>query len=466
MNRFKKNKNLYSALSEYADTNMYPFHMPGHKRNTNMLGVSFPFNMDITEIDGFDNLHDANGILRDITDKAKKLFHSEHSYMLINGSTCGILAAVRTVTQYGNEIIIARNCHKAVYNGCALNNLKMHFIYPPQDISSGVCGSVTAESVRNAIKSHPKAKAVVITSPTYEGVISDIESIAQTAHDFGIPLLVDNAHGAHQIFCSFCKGEPVSEGADIVISSLHKTLPSLTQTAIAHINGSLVDAKMFERQLAIFETSSPSYILMASIDNCLDFLLNSKEKFEKYSNRLEDFSDSVKGLRHLTVLCHGNDSVNNHNFYSFDMGKIVICTSGASMNGVELMQILRQKYCLELEMSYPFYAVAMTSVCDTAKGFTRLSYALSEIDSTLTQSCTKSLPLELPMPKHSGINPLELHDNNNISIENIENSIGKVSDRYIYAYPPGVPIIIPGEIVDKETAEYINKLIECGVNVV
>lgn len=466
MNRFMKNKNLYSALSEYAETNMYPFHMPGHKRNTNMLGVSFPFNMDITEIDGFDNLHDANGILKNITDKTRTIFHSEHSYMLINGSTCGILAAVRTVTQYGDEIIIARNCHKAVYNGCALNNLKIHFIYPPQDISSGVCGSVTEESVRNAIESYPNANAVVITSPTYEGVISDIKSIAQTAHDFGIPLIVDNAHGAHQIFCDFCKGEPVGDGADIVISSLHKTLPSLTQTAIAHINGSLVDPKKFQKQLAVFETSSPSYILMASIDNCMDFLLNSEEAFKKYSNRLEKFSDSVKGLQHLTVLCHGNDSVVNHNFFSFDMGKIVICTSGTSISGVELMQILRQKYCLELEMSYPFYAVAMTGVCDTSEGFARLSYALSEIDKTLTKCEKKSLPLEIPTPKHSVINPFKLQESDNISIENIYNSIGQVSDRYIYAYPPGIPIIMPGEIVDKETAEYINKLIESGVNVV
>lgn len=464
MNSFDKNKNLYSALSEYADTAMYPFHMPGHKRNTKMLGVSLPFNIDITEIDGFDNLHDASGILKNTSDKAREVFHSEHSYMLINGSTCGILAAIRTVANYGDEIITARNCHKAVYNGCSLNNLKMHFIYPPQDKSSGVCGSVTAESVQKAIEAHPKAKAVIITTPTYEGVISDIESIAQAVHRKGIPLIVDNAHGAHQVFCDFCKGEPVACGADIVISSLHKTLPSLTQTAVAHINGTLVNHKSFEKQLAIFETSSPSYVLMASIDNCFDFLLGRREEFRRYKERLAKFSDNIKGLRHLTVLCHGNDSAANHNFYSFDVGKIVICTVGTSVNGVELMRILRHTYGLELEMSYPFYAVAMTSVCDTDEGFSRLANALLEIDSTLTESTAKSLPLEMPVPKSSGINPLTLPDDNDDTP--LENLTGTVSNRYIYAYPPGVPIIIPGEIIDRKTVEYINRLVETGVKVI
>ena len=245
--------------------------------------------------------------------------------MLINGSTCGILSAIRTVTNYGDNIIIARNCHKSVYNGCLLNNLEINFIFPPQDESSGVCGSVSPESVLEAIKGSPDSKAVVITSPTYEGVISDIRSISRITHSYGIPLIVDNAHGAHQRFFGLMDGEPVECGADIVISSLHKTLPSLTQTAVAHINGDIIDHRRFEKELAIFETSSPSYILMASIDKCLDFLKNDCDLFEKYKLRLQKFSESINKLKYLKVLCHGSDSISNHNFYSFDPGKIVIC---------------------------------------------------------------------------------------------------------------------------------------------
>ena len=460
MTNSKKQTNLYSKLKDYSKTENYPFHMPGHKRNTDILGVSLPFDIDITEIDGFDNLHDSSGILKAAAQKAEKLFRSEHSYMLINGSTCGILAAIHTVTKYNDTIIIARNCHKSVYNGCMLNNLKMKFIFPEQDKLSGVSGSISSESVLAAIEKNPKAKAVVITSPTYEGVISDIKSIAEIAHSFDIPLIVDNAHGVHQTFCDFCGGEPVSSGADIVISSLHKTLPALTQTAAAHINGDLVPHRKFENALSIFETSSPSYILMSSIDSCFDFLSDSGEYFEKYAYKLREFSKSVKNLKHLKILCHGGDDISNHNFYSFDFGKIVICTVGTNISGVELMNILRNKYHLELEMSYPFYAVAMTSVCDTEEGFKRLSAALLEIDKGI-KSDGKAVPiLTMPKPKNSGLSlqsALELSDS--------ESNRLKISNRYIYAYPPGVPIIIPGEIFNSDIFEYIRKLEDSGVTV-
>lgn len=435
--------------------------MPGHKRNTDLLGVSLPFNIDITEIYGFDDLHSPSGILKSAAQKAEKLFHSTHSYMLINGSTCGILAAIYAVTKYGDDIIIARNCHKSVYNGCMINNLKLRFIRPKQDTESGVNGSITPESVREAIEACPTAKAVVITSPTYEGVISDIKSIAEITHRHNIPLIVDNAHGAHQLFLQNAKGEPISCGADIVISSLHKTLPSLTQTAAAHVNGDLVHPKKFENALSIFETSSPSYVLMSSIDGCFDFLMNSGELFSEYEKRLRDFSERMKALKHLKILCHGNDNITNHNFYAFDIGKIVICTVGTNISGTELMNILREKYNIELEMSYPFYAVAMTSVCDKSEGFERLAAALIETDGAI-KSDEKAVPiLTLPEAKSSGIGLREAAE-----LAGGGTDYPKISGRYIYAYPPGVPIVIPGEIVDEEILRYVEELRRCGVRVI
>lgn len=463
MKSFNNNLNLYDSLKNYSKSDACPFHMPGHKRNTDLLGNSLPYDIDITEINGFDNLHNADGILKNAADKAKEVFHSEHSYMLINGSTCGILAAVRTVTHYGDEIIIARNCHKAVYNGCLLNNLDMHFIHPQQDKKSGVSGSISPQSIKKAVEQYPRSRAVIITSPTYEGVISDIRAIADIVHSHNIPLIVDNAHGAHQPFCDFCKGEPISNGADIVISSLHKTLPSLTQTAIAHINGNLVNPKAFERQLAIFETSSPSYILMASMDHCFDFLLNNRDAFIQYKNKLTAFSASMRELKHLTVLCHGNDSLENHNFYSFDIGKIVICTTGCSINGVELMSILREKYRIELEMSYPFYAVAMTSVCDSKESFDRLAKALKEIDQTITADSEKITPFKIPIPQKSHLRLADLPEDG-VCI-NLKNAAGRICLEYIFAYPPGIPITVPGEIIDNEIIDCINTLITSGVSV-
>ena len=461
MTNLNNPNNLCSKLNEYVKTNVYPFHMPGHKRNTSLLGEAFPYSIDITEIDGFDDLHCANGILKKVSEKAEKLFGSEHSYMLVNGSTCGILAAVYSVSDYGDSIIAARNCHKAVYNGCMVNNLNIKYIYTTQDKKSGVSGSISPESVKTALEECPQAKAVIITSPTYEGVVSDIENIARAAHSFGVPLIVDNAHGAHQRFLNGSLKDPVECGADIVISGLHKTLPALTQTAAAHVNGKLVPFRAFEKALSMFETSSPSYILMASIDSCFDFLAESEKNYREYKENLYRFSNDMKQLNNLNVMCYGNDKIEMHDFFAFDYSKLVICTAGTSLSGIELMELLRSEYQIELEMAYPFYAVAMTSVCDRAEGFTRLAEALKEIDCSLTDKSQKILFKSMPEQQESCMSLREA-----LKLTDKDAEKRGVSNKYIYAYPPGIPIIVPGEAVSEDINEYIDYLINEGVRVI
>ena len=455
---------LYSALKEYSESNNYPLHMPGHKRNTKMLNGGLPYDIDITEIDGFDNLHNANGILKRTAQKAEKIFHSSHAYMLINGSTCGILAAISCTAHRGDCIIAARNCHKSVYNACFLSELDIRFVYPPTE-SSGICGSISPDSVAAAIEENPNAKAVIITSPTYEGVISDIKSIAEVCHARKIPLITDCAHGAHLPFCTFGQtGEPVSCGADIVITSLHKTLPSLTQTAAAFVNGDLISSERFEKYLGIFETSSPSYVLMASIDRCFDFLSDSESKFEQYEQLLFRFSEKMKELRRLKVLCHGGDTPENHGFFDFDKGKIVILTGDTNISGVELMRIIREKYSLELEMSYPTYALAMTSVCDAPSGLERLAHALTEIDKTLAYAPSSAAFPPLPEPMNLRITNAELEALPDAELTLYAAKEGTyISRRCIYAYPPGIPIVIPGEIIGASEYEYIERLKKSGV---
>lgn len=291
---------LYSALKKHSQAGTYPLHMPGHKRN---FGSALPYDIDITEIYGFDDLHSADGIIKECCLKAAEIYKSDSAYMLVNGSTCGILAAVSSVAHRGDKIIIARNCHKSVYNACMLSELDARYIYPPMS-KSGICGSISPETVRAALTECPTAKAVVITSPTYEGVVSDISSIARECHSRKIPLIVDSAHGSHMRFCSFGKsGEPISSGADIVITSLHKTLPSLTQTALAFVNGELVNRKQFEKFLSVFETSSPSYVLMSSIDRCLDFLKVSEKSFANLEKNLSAFYKRADKLNNLKIVC-------------------------------------------------------------------------------------------------------------------------------------------------------------------
>ena len=225
-------QDLLEKLQEYRAEDMYPFHMPGHKRKP--LPFPNPYSIDITEIDGFDNLHHAEGILKEAQERAADLYGSKECFYLVNGSTCGLLAAICAATKKRDKVLVARNCHKAVYHALYLNELQAEYIYPVIT-KSGIQGQIEPEQVKKALLLNPDIAAVILTSPTYEGVVSDINAIAGIAHERGIPLIVDEAHGAHLGFGAGFPENAVRQGADAVIMSLHKTLPSFTQTALLHL---------------------------------------------------------------------------------------------------------------------------------------------------------------------------------------------------------------------------------------
>jgi len=376
---------LYNKLKEYSAGDVYPMHMPGHKRNTELLPPGLPYSIDITEIDGFDDMHDPQGVLLETANLAEKLYGSEKAYPLVGGSTVGIIAAIGAHTKRGDKILISKNSHRSVYNAASLFELHPIIISPETDRASGVLCSIAPGTIESALKEHPEIRLVVITSPTYEGVISDIGSIAEIVHSKGLPLLVDGAHGAHLGFTPKFHSSPVTDGADIVVMSLHKTLPALTQCSLLHVCGKYANPDETKRLLSILQTSSPSYVLMASIDQCLHLLESGKDRlFSNYELNLKRFGERIKPLRNLSVLCHGSD--NPHpGFYAFDPGKIVIVTKKTPLNGFALSSTLRKEYKIELELACNSYCVAMTSICDSEKGFIRLADALLEIDSECTQ---------------------------------------------------------------------------------
>lgn len=446
---------LYDALFLYRDSGIYPFHMPGHKRNSFMLGIPFDCGLDITEIDGFDNLHDARGILAEGMKRAGELYGSKRTFYLINGSTCGILAGITACTRKGDKILMARNCHKSVYNAVKLNELNPVYLVPPVS-EDWINGSISPAEVEKALAENPDIRLVVIPSPTYEGVVSDIKTIAQAAHEYNIPLLVDEAHGAHFGFSDAFPENSVRLGADIVIHSLHKTLPAPTQTALLHVNGDLVDADEIKRQLAVFETSSPSYLFMAAIDTCIDLLSKKKEiLFTEYKKRLDAFYKAAEALEKIKIV------KTSPLFYDFDIGKIVLSVRNTNITGTELKNILLDKYLLQLEMALGDYALAMTSVCDTDEGFERLGKALTEIDK-------KVAPAEKSEEKPVLIKPdvvLNAYQAEHSPAQFIAfgECAGAVSAEYVYAYPPGVPMLIPGERITKQVLEAVNTLAAQGV---
>ena len=377
---------LYKKLLELNNSKLYPMHMPGHKRSREFLPAELPFGLDITEISGFDDLHNSKGLLRDTAELAANLYGSSKAFLLINGSTAGILSAVGAHTKRGDKILVTRNCHWSVENAAEIFGLDLLFIDAVLDEKTSVPISADPLAVEAALKNSPEIRLVVVTSPSYEGVLSDIGSIAQISHNRGIPLLVDAAHGAHLAFSGGFGQCAVKSGADIVVMSLHKTLPAMTQCSLLHACSERADIDRLQHYFSIFQTSSPSYVLMASIDFCLRLLeTDSTKLFSDYEKKLEAFGDDIMLLKKLSVLWHGNTKIPD-GVFAFDKGKIVICTKdfvgndNTAMSGFKLMEILRTKYIIELEKPCDDYAIAMTSICDSFDGFSRLSSALLDID--------------------------------------------------------------------------------------
>lgn len=453
---------LYGELKKYAESDYYPFHMPGHKRS--LGAVPEVRAIDITEIEGFDNLHHAEGILKEAQERAARLYGSGETYYLVNGSTCGILSAVFACTDQRGKILMARNCHKAAYHAAQLRELETVYLYPQMtDGPFYVGGSICPQEVRKALEKDSTIQAVFITSPTYEGVISDIKTIAEIAHSFGKPLIVDEAHGAHFGFHPAFPQNSVKLGADIVIHSLHKTMPSLTQTALLHRNGVFTDSDTVRRYLSIFQTSSPSYVLMAGMDACVELIREDGDRlFGQFAKRLKEFYAGTANLKKIKILSEDGAEAAGRMF-GRDCSKIII--SAGDESGRWLAGVLRERYHLEPEMEAAGYVVALTSAADTDEGFARLLQALKETDDEL---CAKEAAGDtaetreadakehLPM-RREAVMTIARALRCSTATAALDGSEGLVSAEYIYLYPPGVPMIVPGEKIDRELLDALER---------
>lgn len=459
----EEKNNLYEKLLTYSKSDYYPFHMPGHKRNA-QYALTDPVSIDITEITDFDNLHHSEGILLREQQFAAKLYGAGESFFLVNGSTCGVLSAISACVKKGGKLLICRNAHKSVYHAAYLRELRLFYLMP-EESDIGCPYPVTEGAVERALRESGDIEAVLITSPTYEGFVADIKAIARVVHAKNIPLIVDEAHGAHLGFHDFFPQNALAQGADIVIQSMHKTLPSLTQTALLHVGkeaGKYVDVSKIKRFLGIYQTSSPSYVFMGAMAKCLRNI--SKEQFEQYAARLTDFYKRCSTFKYIHVYETKEEA------FVKDPSKLILYVDDDRMKGQELFDCLRDRYHLECEMASLKYVLAMTSVCDTDAGFDRLFAALQDMDSLLAKGekeetgkviCGKNKRKQ-NLPEISQTITEALDEAETKTVE-LEESAGCVSGEYIYCYPPGTPIIVPGERIRTEELMYIKQCREEGL---
>lgn len=471
-------EHLYQQLISYGESDVYPFHMPGHKRRA--LPFPNPYTIDITEIDGFDNLHHAGGLIREAEERAAKLYGADRSYYLVNGSTCGLLAAICAAARRGDKVLAARNCHKAVYHAVSMQGLSVEFLYPA--ITRGdLQGQITAAQVGEALTKHPDIAVVILTSPTYEGIVSDVAAIAACCHAHGAALIVDEAHGAHFGFGAGFPENAVRLGADAVIMSLHKTLPSFTQTALLHCNGGRIDTERVARYLGVYETSSPSYLFMAGMDACIDLIREQgAELFAQYRRRLDAFYRDTADLTQLHVM--RREDLCKEEAYDWDDSKLMIYAG--TMGGEALHQELLGHYHLQMEMVSADYVLGMTSLMDTDEGMRRLVTALHEIDkkngrrmAALHEIDEKNRKTDLggEVPEAGFTarmyreNPrrMQIYQALDLPYREVpfDEAVGKMAADYVYLYPPGIPLIVPGEVITEEFIRHIRECRERKLNV-
>lgn len=469
--RYKYEESLLSLLTAYAESDFYPLHMPGHKRNPGTFAeggkkfyaaqqyraeevLAAAARLDITEIEGFDNLHEPEGILKDAMDRAARLYGADYTFYSVNGSTAGLLTAISSAVPEGGKLIMARNCHKAVYHAVYLRRLRPVYLYPETVPGLGIADALTAEQVKEALALHPDARAVLLTSPTYDGVTADVEKIAQVVHQYGIPLIVDAAHGAHFGFHPAFPDSPVHQGADLTVMSLHKTMPCMTQTALLHVCGERVSRSRLRMFEEIYQTSSPSYFLMAGMDRCICL---TEEKgaalWDSFTRQREDFLKRTKELEVLQIITAGRG---DEAIWRMDPGKILIDSSKTGLTGKQLYDILLERYHLQMEMAAGNYVTAIMTCCDTKEGWERLAEALCRIDKTCGgQVIEEDGRVEKPYPKlDSGCSLSEALDAP-VRMVSLSEAEGKISGAFINLYPPGIPIVVPGERLNGEAVELI-----------
>ncbi|MCK5764042.1 MAG: hypothetical protein KAH05_07975 [Clostridiales bacterium] len=449
---------ILEGLKRISDENLISFHMPGHK-NGRLLSSYFSeyFKYDITEIPGADNLHNPIGMIKKTEEMISEYYASDKSYIIVNGSTAGIYSAVMVITKPGDKLIISRECHRSVYSALILGGIEAEYIYPEIDSKSGAINAINVEVVKENFMKYPEAKGMVLTSPTYLGVISPIKEISEYLHSIGKVLIVDEAHGAHLKATTLLPDDSISQGADISIQSFHKTLPALTQASVLHLNSKRVDRKKLESLLRIHQTSSPSYLIMASIDAAMNIMIDNGETLsDNLLDIINEFNENLESHKYLKRMTMKNSVLD-------PMRIVLVNKENRKIDFHQLEMILRRDYHIQVEYAYDKGIVLIPSIANTSEDFLKLSKALDSISFENLIIMVQCDTIEYVKPvKRMSIRDAFYSESKDV---NITDSSKQVASEFIIPYPPGVPLLVPGEEIDSSIIQFVLQLNELGFNI-
>lgn len=448
---------VFAMLEEYQKKNRISFSMPGHKGGRGFGEYSGVFSMDVTELADTDNLYADGGAVARARKKAAEFFGAEKTYFLTNGATGGIYTMLAATCRRGDTVLVNRGCHSAVINACTMLGLVPVFAEQLQIPGFSLINAVTPAEIEKQLKNHT-VQAVLITSPNYYGVCADVEKIAKITHQYGIPLLVDEAHGAHFAVepALFPKTAMVS-GADLAVQSAHKTLNAPNQTAYLHVRSKIVDKKRLQDCVEMLQTSSPSYIFAGFLDRARAELAGENRWKEVYTACVE-LKKSIKEKTAIRIL-----DIETPNVFAIDATRLVFNISAYETTGFAVADILRNQHNIDVEMADLYNIVCIVTAANTKSEIEILKKALTEITKTLPRRKTPVLSGEIPKAEIK-MPPAAAFDAPGEWTELIA-ATGRISKSIVSVYPPGIPVLFPGAVVSGETVEYLQAYQHAGATI-
>lgn len=453
---------LYDAVKNYVDSDVVSFHVPAHKQGRGLaeyrefLG-EMTLKIDANGMPDLDNACNPVGVIRESEKLCAEAFGAENAFFLVNGTTSGVQSMIMSTCGTGDEIILPRNVHKSTYGALILSGAIPVYVQPEIDNDFGIARGIEVSVLNETAKKHPHAKAVFVLNPTYYGTTSDLKGIVRCAHRHNMAVLVDEAHGGHMSFHDDSPLTAMEVGADMSAISTHKTIGSMTQTAVLLTRGNMVDPNVVKQVINLTFTTSASYVLMCSIDIARrQMALYGEQMIENTLNLVKYAKERINNIDGLYTM--GKDNVGTSGFYDFDETKLIINVSNLGITGFEVEKLLRKKFNIQIELSDMYNILAVVGIGEIQENIDLLIKGLEYI-AKKTEKTAKEKIKFAPANPQLIVSPRDAFYSNKKSVT-IESSIGEISGEMIMAYPPGIPIITPGEKISKDIVDYVKLLKE------
>jgi arginine decarboxylase len=461
---------LFDALVSLAESRKVSFHTPGHKsgkgistRFKKFVGPKI-FSIDLTTLDEVDCLQKPVGVIKEAQELAAEAYGADHSFFLINGTTVGNHAMVLATCNPGDEVLVARNAHKSILAGIILAGANPHFFAPEWDEDLGIPLNVSPEKVESALSQHPGSKALIITSPNYYGVTADLLTIFEMARKRGLLILVDEAHGPHLRFHPDLPPPALDAGADLCVQSTHKILGGMTQSSMLHVKGSRVNLGRLKGVLQLMQSTSPSYVLMASLDLArMQMATEGQKLLDKAIHLAEGARTQIRRID--GIACFGRAEIKGHRSFDLDVTKLTVSARALGITGFQASLVLNNESDVQVEMADLFNLLIIVSIGDRQDDLNRLVAGLERIAGNHLRRGGGAIEVVFPpvgaalrvLPREAYFAPHEYL--------NLREAGGRVSSDIVTIYPPGIPLLVPGEEITSEIAEYLTVMASKGARI-